>query len=166
MMIVTPPRVWARLVSAMGGETRTCGDGLTAIEAAQSFSPTIVLLDIGLPGMNGFQVAQELRERSETREAMLVALTGYGGNDERERSRAAGFDHHLVKPIRLESLRRVARAMCQFGRRPCRLAAVAVGWAPAPRDEAHAVCFVVLSAAKHLPSRYEIRRFAQNDPPL
>jgi two-component system CheB/CheR fusion protein len=64
----------------------------------------VVLLDIGLPGMDGYEVAKRLRTFPETREVLLIALTGYGREEDRARSKAAGFDHHLVKPVEPEAL--------------------------------------------------------------
>ena len=63
-----------------------------------------VVLDIGLPGLDGYEVARRLRARPETAGALIVAVTGYGQKEDRERSRAAGFDHHLVKPIESDAL--------------------------------------------------------------
>ena len=66
--------------------------------------PAIVILDIGLPGMNGFEVAQQMRQLPETRDALLIALTGYGEAESRQRSQKAGFDHHVVKPADIDFL--------------------------------------------------------------
>ena len=70
-----------------------------ALAAFERFSPRFVLLDLGMPGMNGLEVARRLRERANGHAVTLVALTGWGQADDRERTRAAGFDHHLVKPV-------------------------------------------------------------------
>jgi len=86
-------------------EVQTAHDGPAALHIAQSFRPEVVLLDIGLPGLDGYQVARLLRARPEMATAILVAVTGYGTNEERELAREAGFDHHLVKPIDPEVLR-------------------------------------------------------------
>jgi CheY-like chemotaxis protein len=77
---------------------RTAYDGAAVLEAALDYRPDVVLLDIGLPGLNGFEVAKQLRQQPALRNAVLVALTGYGQESDRQRSREAGFDHHLVKP--------------------------------------------------------------------
>jgi len=83
----------------MGGhEVRTCYDGPSGLAEAELFCPEVVLLDIGLPGMDGFEVARRLRAREASPRPLLVALTGYGQADDVRRSREAGFDHHLVKP--------------------------------------------------------------------
>lgn len=95
----------ALLLKLEGHDVQTVFDGPTAIKAAQKFEPEVVLLDIGLPGMNGYEVAQHLRETPKTRKALLIALSGYGHADDRHRSHEAGFDHHLVKPAEIEQLR-------------------------------------------------------------
>jgi two-component system CheB/CheR fusion protein len=74
-------------------------DGETAIEKAKSSKPDAVLLDIGLPGLSGLEVARALRVFPETRHALLIALSGYGQMEDRERSLEAGLDHHLTKPV-------------------------------------------------------------------
>jgi CheY-like chemotaxis protein len=74
---------------------------------AASFLPEVIILDIGLPGINGYELASRLRSRPEFGSPLLIALTGYGQEDDRERSRAAGFSHHLTKPADLEELQRL-----------------------------------------------------------
>jgi PAS domain S-box-containing protein len=99
------------LLQLDGHETRAAYDGPEALDAAQAFQPEIVLLDIGLPGLNGYEVARCLRQRPGGEHLLLVALTGWGQDDDRERTRAAGFDEHLVKPVDPALLDRVlARA--------------------------------------------------------
>ena len=73
-------------------------DGQEALRIAREFRPQVVLLDIGLPGMNGFEVAHGLRSQPESQDALLIALTGYGEAESRTRSAQAGFDFHMVKP--------------------------------------------------------------------
>jgi CheY-like chemotaxis protein len=75
-----------------------------ALDAFESFKPEIVLLDIGLPEMDGYEVATRLRHTRAAVEPLLIAVTGYGQADDRERSKAAGFDHHLVKPVDIQKL--------------------------------------------------------------
>ncbi|HEX7181781.1 MAG TPA: ATP-binding protein [Thermoanaerobaculia bacterium] len=87
-----------------GHEVRTAHDGPAALEAARSFQPQAVLCDIGLPGMNGYEVAARLRERPEFERTPLIALTGYGQEEARRRAREAGFDHHIVKPVEPDAL--------------------------------------------------------------
>jgi CheY-like chemotaxis protein len=79
-------------------------DGVSALAALSSFRPEMVLLDLGLPGMSGFEVAQEIRASAPGTGPLLVALTGWGQPDARQRTREAGFDHHLVKPVDLTAL--------------------------------------------------------------
>lgn len=87
------------LLETLGHEVRTMHDGTSALAIVDEFRPEAVILDIGLPGMDGFALARELRKRPSTRDVLLIALTGYGGDEDRLRARAAGFDHHLVKPV-------------------------------------------------------------------
>ena len=82
-------------------------DGPAAMKAIEQLKPDVVFLDIGLPGMSGYDVAKKLRARPEFRDLLLVAVTGYGQEDDRRRSREAGFDHHLVKPIPPQAIEQV-----------------------------------------------------------
>jgi signal transduction histidine kinase/DNA-binding response OmpR family regulator len=81
-----------------GHEVRTVGDGPQAVAIAQVFAPQVAVVDIGLPGMNGYEVARRLRLKGTEAPALLIALTGYGQKEDRARSIEAGFDHHFVKP--------------------------------------------------------------------
>lgn len=94
----------AKMLELLGHETRTAHDGLAAIEAAAAFRPEIILLDIGMPKLNGYEAARRIREQDWGRKILLVALTGWGQEEDRKRSREAGFDFHLVKPVELASL--------------------------------------------------------------
>jgi CheY-like chemotaxis protein len=89
----------AQLLSLSGHDARTAGDGDQALRVAQEFHPDVVFCDLGLPGMNGYEVAKELRLLPFGREIVLAALTGYGQPSDREKSAEAGFDAHLVKPV-------------------------------------------------------------------
>jgi PAS domain S-box-containing protein len=95
------------LLSLLGNEVRTAYDGVQALNEADAFRPDLVLLDIGLPGLNGYEVAERLRSDPVLGRATLVALTGWAQDDDRRRSREAGFDHHLVKPTELSDLQRI-----------------------------------------------------------
>jgi CheY-like chemotaxis protein len=86
------------LLEMEGFEVRVAHEGQAALGLAREFRPDVVLLDIGLPGMNGFEVAHGLRNQPESRDALLIALTGYGEAESRTRSAQAGFDFHMVKP--------------------------------------------------------------------
>jgi PAS domain S-box-containing protein len=88
----------AMLVQESGHDVRTAFDGSAVLEAALDYRPNVVLLDIGLPGLNGFEVAKQLRQQPTLKNVVLVAMTGYGQESDRKRSKEAGFDHHLVKP--------------------------------------------------------------------
>jgi CheY-like chemotaxis protein len=96
---------FAMLLKLLGNEVATAHDGHSAIDAASTFKPDIVFLDIGLPGMSGYEVARRLRESAST--LTLVAVTGWGEEEDRQRSREAGFDHHLVKPVELSTLEKL-----------------------------------------------------------
>jgi CheY-like chemotaxis protein len=95
----------AMLQEIHGHEVRTASNGPEALEIAAAFSPEVVLLDIGLPGMDGYEVAQRLRAMPAMAKAFLIALTGYGTTEDRLRALQAGFDEHLAKPADLETLR-------------------------------------------------------------
>jgi signal transduction histidine kinase/CheY-like chemotaxis protein len=97
-------RLLARLLRSCGHQTELAHDGATALEAAIANPPDVVFLDIGLPGMDGFEVARRLRGLEGPNRALLVALTGYGREDDMRRSREAGFDHHMVKPVDPQAL--------------------------------------------------------------
>lgn len=89
----------ALLLSLNGHETHTANDGMTALAMTEAIRPEVVLLDIGLPRMNGYEVARRIRTAAWGQDVLLVALTGWGQDDDRRKSRDAGFDAHLVKPV-------------------------------------------------------------------
>ena len=93
------------MIIEMGGHTtRVANDGQQALQVAGEFSPEVVFLDIGMPGKNGYEVARELRKTANGRQPVLVALTGWGADSDRLRSREAGFDHHLTKPAEIAAV--------------------------------------------------------------
>ena len=92
------------LLHIEGHEVQVAHDGPIAVEIAREFRPEVILLDIGLPKMDGFEVARHLRSFAETRAATLIAISGYGQAADRQRSKDAGFDHHLVKPVDRKTL--------------------------------------------------------------
>jgi signal transduction histidine kinase len=98
------------LLEMLGHEVHVMYDGPSALAAAQEFRPEVVILDIGLPDMDGYQVARALRAHPASAGALLIALTGYGQESDRQRTRAAGFDHHLVKPASLDDVERAIAA--------------------------------------------------------
>jgi CheY-like chemotaxis protein len=99
------------LLSLAGNETQTAFDGLEAMESAATFKPEVILLDIGLPKLNGYEVARKIREQPWGKKMALVALTGWGQEQDRCRSREAGFDHHLTKPIDLDSFKKLLTSL-------------------------------------------------------
>ena len=95
------------LLETSGHKVRTANDGLAALQAALEYRPHVVLLDIGLPGMDGFSVARQLREQPTLANIVLVAMTGYGEVVARQKSSEAGFNHHLVKPADFRKLQEI-----------------------------------------------------------
>ncbi|HTM30016.1 MAG TPA: response regulator, partial [Vicinamibacterales bacterium] len=87
-----------------GAEVEVVHDGATALDRVERFHPALVLLDIGMPGMDGYEVARRIRARPALQGIQLVALTGWGQAEDRLRSREAGFDHHLIKPAGIDEL--------------------------------------------------------------
>lgn len=94
----------ARLLKLLGNDARLAHDGHSAIEVARSFEPDFILLDIGLPGMDGDEVAKRLREEACCKSSVIISVYGYGQLEDRRRSREAVFDHHLAKPVDFDSL--------------------------------------------------------------
>jgi CheY-like chemotaxis protein len=101
----------AALLEIEGHDVRIAHDGDGALSTAAEFRPRVVFLDIGMPGKDGYQVAREMRALAATRESTLVALTGWGAQEDRARSRNAGFDHHLTKPAGLASVEALLAAI-------------------------------------------------------
>jgi CheY-like chemotaxis protein len=96
----------ALVLQLRGNDVRTATDGAAAVTEAETFRPEVILLDIGMPQMNGYDACRKIRQLEWGRSALLIALTGWGQNEDRERSREAGFDYHLVKPVDPEVLMR------------------------------------------------------------
>lgn len=94
----------ATLLEFMGHQTAVAYDGFAALEVAEKFRPDVVFLDLGMPKLDGYSTARKLRERHWGRETYLVALSGWGQDEDRRKSRDAGFDHHLVKPASHEEI--------------------------------------------------------------
>ena len=94
----------AALLALDSHEVRIAADGSTALRIAQAAPPDLALVDIGLPEMSGYEVVREMRALPEGQRIAMVAITGYGRKEDRARSRAAGFDQHLVKPVDLDTL--------------------------------------------------------------
>ena len=100
----------ALLLRRAGHEVHVAHDGREAIETADRVAPDLLLLDIGMPQFHGYEVARLVRERSWSRAAVLVAVTGWGQEEDREQAALAGFDHHLVKPVELDKLNAVLQS--------------------------------------------------------
>ena len=96
-----------KLLELHGHEVEIAFDGPSALEVIERFSPDFALIDIGLPGMNGHEIARRIRERPALNHTTVVAQTGWGQDHDHKRSEEAGFDHHLVKPVDLVSLNRI-----------------------------------------------------------
>jgi CheY-like chemotaxis protein len=94
----------AMLLRLQGHEVRVAHDGPSALELATSYHPDMVFLDIGMPGMDGYEVARRLRQQPGLENTVLAALTGWGQQEDRRRSKEAGFNHHLVKPLEPKTL--------------------------------------------------------------
>ena len=101
----------AMILEVLGAEVRVARSGSEAIDMFGGYRPSVVLLDIGMPGMNGYEVARALRTCFPEHATTLVALTGWGQEDDRRRAREAGFDHHLVKPADLDVLQHLLRTI-------------------------------------------------------
>jgi CheY-like chemotaxis protein len=95
----------AMLLEFMGGsEVRVVNSGQAALDLMSTFHPDVVLLDIGMPGMDGHEVARRVRGQPQFNSTRLVALTGWGQDEDRRRTKESGFDHHLTKPVDIASL--------------------------------------------------------------
>jgi PAS domain S-box-containing protein len=87
------------MLTMMGNEVRTANDGLEAVKLAEEFRPDVVMLDIGMPKLNGYEACRRIREQPWTKDVVFLAMTGWGQDEDRRRSQEAGFDHHIVKPV-------------------------------------------------------------------
>jgi CheY-like chemotaxis protein len=109
---VDAARTLAMLCEQMGHDCMFAYDGVAALEAARRLQPDVILLDLGLPQMDGFEVARRLRADPAFRDVLIIAVTGFGSEEDRKRTREAGIDYHLVKPadpVFIESLLRRRR---------------------------------------------------------
>jgi len=94
----------AAMLKIMGNDTRTAYDGQEGVDAAGEFRPDVIVLDIGLPKLNGYEACRRIREQPGGKGVVLIAITGWGQDEDRRRSRVAGFDHHMVKPVDPQAL--------------------------------------------------------------
>jgi len=102
----------AMLLEMMGYQVRTASDAASALSMMAEFVPQVALIDIGLPGLNGYELARQVRSLPQLRDITLIAQTGWGTDDDREQAREAGFQHHLTKPLdhkRLEHILQEAK---------------------------------------------------------
>lgn len=110
----------ATLLRLQGHDVQVVHDGQTALEVARAFRPALVFLDIGMPGMDGYEVARRLRSMHDLENCVLVAVTGWGQQEDRRRSAAAGFDYHLIKPLAAEVLQEMLSALTTGKKPPTR----------------------------------------------
>jgi CheY-like chemotaxis protein len=89
----------AMLIQLMGHDVRAAHNGLAAVDLAEAFRPDLIVLDIGMPGLDGYEVCRRIRQHSWGQETVIAALTGWSRDEDRDRSEQAGFDHFLVKPV-------------------------------------------------------------------
>jgi signal transduction histidine kinase/CheY-like chemotaxis protein len=107
----------ALVLQAFGHQVRTVHDGVSALQAALDYQPNVVLLDIGLPGLNGLEVAKKMRKQPALKNVVLVAVTGYGTKTDHQRSQEAGFDYHLVKPADFKTVEQILASVAEKQRR-------------------------------------------------
>jgi DNA-binding response OmpR family regulator len=98
------------LLRMMGHEVETASDGEAALHKAEEFRPDVAILDIGLPKVNGYDLAKQIRQRAWAKDVVLVALTGWGQAQHRLRSQESGFNHHLTKPVEFDVLQQILAA--------------------------------------------------------
>jgi CheY-like chemotaxis protein len=104
-------RTFRWMLEALGHEATSARDGEEAVVVAREFRPDVFLLDINLPGMNGYEVCQKLRAEPEFEASLFIAQTGWSEPEHMERSKQAGFHHHLVKPVTLERLNEILNSL-------------------------------------------------------
>ena len=97
------------LLEMMGHEVCIVHDGVEAVEKATTFGPDIILLDLGMPQLNGYEACSRIREQPSNKGTLIVALTGWTQDDKKQRSQQAGFDFHLIKPVELPALEKLLR---------------------------------------------------------
>ena len=104
-------RSMARMLKLRGNEVRTAHDGIEAVEAAEGYRPEVILMDVGMPRLNGYEATRRIREQPWARPVIIIALTGWGQEGDRVQSREAGCDGHLVKPVDLRDLEQLLTAL-------------------------------------------------------
>ncbi len=103
------------ILNFLGADVRVVEDGQAALHALESYDPSVILLDIGMPGMDGYEVARTIRARFPQRRPTIVALTGWGQDEDRRRAQDAGFDHHLIKPAEIAALQALLASIDESG---------------------------------------------------
>jgi CheY-like chemotaxis protein len=106
---------FAMMLSVMGHEVRTAHDGLAAVEAVEALRPDVAFLDIGMPRLNGYDVARRIREQRWGKGVVLVALTGWGQDEDKRRAEEAGFDRHFAKPLDPSALEQLLASLAKAG---------------------------------------------------
>ena len=96
----------SRLLRLLGNDVRVCHDGPAAIQLVEAFEPAVILLDLGMPGMDGLETAQRIRKLHPGSEPAFIAITGWGNDRDRQLTSGAGFIAHLIKPVNVEELER------------------------------------------------------------
>src|SRR5262249_13393655 len=108
---VDAARSLALLLEFLGQDVQQAHDGISGLEIAETYRPDLVLLDLGLPQMDGYEVASRLRQRPQLSHTVVVAMTGYGSDADRRRSLEAGCHHHLTKPVDLRTIQDVLASL-------------------------------------------------------
>jgi CheY-like chemotaxis protein len=111
-------RMLCVMLQRSGHEVRTAHSGAHALETALEFRPDVALLDIGLPDVNGYELARRIRRTPDLNDVVLVSVTGYGAASDRRRAMEAGFQHHLVKPAGIEDIERILRSILPSQKAP------------------------------------------------
>jgi CheY-like chemotaxis protein len=105
----------AALLRLLGAEVEVVHDGAAAVQALDTFNPAVVFLDLGMPGMDGYETARRMRARPAARDTLLIAVTGWGQERDRSQTAAAGFNQHLVKPAELDALQAILASLAERG---------------------------------------------------
>jgi len=108
-------RSFGRLLRAAGYNFQVESDAMSAMRVAAKFAPDVVLLDVGMPIVDGLQLAKWFRREPSLKNVLLVALTGFGQDSDRQRTAEAGFDRHLVKPVRFAEIERILATVTKSG---------------------------------------------------
>jgi len=108
----------SKMLQLMGNDTRTAYDGQEAVDAAGNFRPDVVLLDIGMPQLNGYDACRRIRGQPWAENIVICAMTGWGQEEDRRRSHDAGFDHHMVKPVEPRALMNMLASIPRTGQPP------------------------------------------------